>query len=634
MPYLTVIDGPDVGTSFEITTQHKVLGRESSVDIHLNSLLVSRRHARVWERGGQFFLQDLDSQNGTFVNGLPIDLHALAMGDEIVLGEVVLSFTDSLDAVPAAQSSSTSPDELAEFSLTDTIQSSPEKGGPFSEPEQRWKRLPLDLRGLAIVNEAARLSSTATSMEQFLGKLMDLVMAATKAHRGALLLINPRSNSLSVRVIRTPSGEDSSEAPFSKTIIRYVLKKGIGILSQDPTQDERFGSSRSIAELGLRSTLCVPMRFRNRILGVIHMDSSQEQTFEQKHLLLVSALASQAALFIENIRVLESQRRSNLAFRRSLQVDSLVIGKSRRMQEIVDMIRLVSPTDSTVLLRGESGTGKEVIARTIHRQSRRKEKPLVVVNCAALSPTVLESELFGHEQGAFTGAVQRRLGRFELAHGGTIFLDEISELPLELQAKLLRVLQEQEFERVGGQETLKVDVRILSSTNRDLQAAIRKGTFREDLYFRLKVIELVLPPLRERSEDVPLLVQHFLQTCAAEMGRPAPKLAPGALETLVNYSWPGNIRELKNLIERAVVLARKETITPLDLPLPGSLEPFPAGEEALSLQAAEQHQIRKVLRLSEWNKTQAAKLLGISRARLDRKIRDYGISKSSMFKEE
>jgi Nif-specific regulatory protein len=444
--------------------------------------------------------------------------------------------------------------------------------------------------------------------------------------------LNARSNQLSVRASRNRAGQ--AEIQYSRSIIRYVLKRGIGILSPSPYEDDRFNASDSVTDLGLRSIICVPMRVRNRTIGIITLDSAEGEDFQQQHLYLLNTVAAQAALFIDNLRLQENQKRANLGVRRSLQSENLVIGKSRRMREIIDVVKIVAPTDSTVLIRGESGSGKEVIARTIHRQSDRRDKPMVAVNCGALSPTVLESELFGHEKGAFTGAIQQRLGRFELADGGTLFLDEISEMPLELQVRLLRVLQEQEFERVGGQKTIKVDVRIITATNRDLIKAIRNGSFREDLYFRLKVIELEMPPLRERIDDVPLLAQHFLQSYAGEMGRPTPTLSEEALVAMTRYPWPGNIRELKNAIERAVVLTRDDVIQPHELPLTSHMGDDPEdSDDDYTLAGSEERQIRKVLRVTEWNKTQASKLLGISRARLDRKIKDYDITKASMMKD-
>ena len=627
------MDGPGDGTSFEVKSEPLVLGREVTADIQLESLQVSRRHAKIWERDGQVFLQDLGSQNGTFVNGLPTDFSSLSVGDEVVLGEVALTFTETAESPSVTQAGGTSLSEPPEFSLTETIQSLPDRASLVDAPEQRWTRLPKDIVGLAIMNEVSRLAATS-QMGEFLESAMDLAVNAVEAQRGVLLLINARSNTISPRVIRSFELEETLEPPFSKAIARYVMRRGIGIFSTNAIEDERFAGGDRVEELELRSVICVPMRFRGRMVGVIHLDNIEPDRFGQKELLLINAIAAQAASFIENSRLEEKQKRDNLSFRRTLQSSNLLIGKSRRIREIVDIIRLVAPTDSTVLLRGESGTGEEVIARAIHRQSMRNDRQMIVVNCAALSPTILESELFGHEKGAFTGAHQRRLGRFELAHGGTILLDEIAELPLELQAKLLRVQEEREFERVGGTTTIKVDVRIMASTNRNLQAEIRNENFREDLYFRLKVIEIELPPLRERMEDVPLLAQHFLQTFATEMGRPMPKLSSSATDLMMSYSWPGNIRELRNMIERAIVLFRGETIDASDLQVNMSDSVVDEDTDDLSLNAAEEHQIKKVLRITGWNKSQAAKLLGISRARLDRRIKHYGLSRAAAFQQE
>jgi Nif-specific regulatory protein len=632
MPFLTIVDGPGVGNSFDLEVGEQVIGRELTSDIPLNSLMVSRRHAKVYQKDIQFFLQDLGSQNGTFVNGLPADLHSLTANDEIVIGEVVLNFSDSLMSGTGVHSSLPPSSDSAVLSLTETIQSPPEHISKIVEPEQRWRRLPKNIRSLAVLNEISQMVAKTQTMEQFLNRMLEHVINATEADRGTVLLLDARSNQLSVRASRNRAGQ--AEIPYSKEIIRYVLKGGIGILSPSPTEDDRFNASDSVSDLGMRALLCVPMRVRNRINGIITLDSSEGEDFQQQHLYLLNTVAAQAALFIENLRLQENQKRSNLGVRRSLQSENLVIGKSRRMREIIDVVKIVAPTDSTVLIRGESGSGKEVIARTIHRQSGRREKSLVAVNCGALSPTVLESELFGHEKGAFTGAIQQRLGRFELADGGTLFLDEISEMALELQVRLLRVLQEKEFERVGGQKTIKVDVRIIAATNRDLVKAIRDGNFREDLYFRLKVIELEMPPLRERSDDIPLLVQHFLQSYAGEMGRPTPTLSKEAMDAMTRYPWPGNIRELKNAIERAVVLTRDEVIQLHELPLTSHIGEDPEDtNDDYTLAASEERQIRKVLRLTEWNKTKASKLLGVSRARLDRKIKDYDITKASMLKD-
>src|SRR5262245_45984950 len=326
-----------------------------------------------------------------------------------------------------------------------------------------------------------------------------------------------------------------------------------------------------------------------------------------------------------------------------------LVGKSPRMQEVYKTIGRIAGTDVTVLLRGESGTGKEVVARAVHHYSRRAGKPFVAVSCAAIPPTLLEAELFGHERGAFTDAHQRRLGRFELAHGGTVYLDEVGDMGPELQPKLLRVLQERELERIGGAEPIRVDVRVLAATNRDLEALIREGRFREDLFYRLNVVSVTLPPLRERREDIPFLVDHFLAKYAGELGERA--LAAEALDRLTGYAWPGNVRELENVIQHAMVMAGAGVILPEHLPItPGPGVPWVregtleqliqekleecvrglgARESAnlyeLVLGLVERPLLRAVLRETGGNQLRAAALLGINRNTLRKKLRALGL---------
>jgi two-component system NtrC family response regulator len=306
-----------------------------------------------------------------------------------------------------------------------------------------------------------------------------------------------------------------------------------------------------------------------------------------------------------------------------------IIGDSGRMQEVLSLVRRVAPSDATVLIRGESGTGKELIARALHYASPRAAGPLVKVNCAALAESLLEAELFGHEKGAFTGAVASRKGRFELADGGSIFLDEIGDLPPHLQVKLLRVLQEREFERVGSSRPIKVDVRLLAATHRNLEALVREGRFREDLYYRINVVTIVLPPLRERREDLPPLIEHFLRAFAGKNGKTVRGLTREAREALLRYDYPGNIRELENLMERAVVLTRDDVIGVEDLPL--TLEtPAPGAGEGAGLIAAveglERRMIRDALAKADGTQTRAAELLGISERVLRYKLKKYGLS--------
>ncbi|MGA0334444.1 MAG: sigma-54-dependent transcriptional regulator [Kiritimatiellia bacterium] len=307
-----------------------------------------------------------------------------------------------------------------------------------------------------------------------------------------------------------------------------------------------------------------------------------------------------------------------------------IVGQSSSMQAVFDTIRQVAPSRATVLIQGESGTGKELVAHALHRLSNRGDNPFVAVHCAALSDTLLESELFGHERGAFTGATETRKGRFELADGGTLFLDEIGEIEPATQVKLLRVLEERNFERVGGMEKIEVDTRLLCATNRDLKRMVEEGSFREDLYFRLNVVQIRLPPLRERREDIPLLLNHYLKEFASENAKNIEGITPEALEALIRYRWPGNIRELRNVMERMVVLSRGDKLTLRDLPTEvkeegGPLKSSPTLRGATSMQEAEKKMIMQALDDHKGNRTKAAEQLGISRRTLHRKLHEFDL---------
>ncbi|MCX7818073.1 MAG: sigma-54 dependent transcriptional regulator [Kiritimatiellae bacterium] len=311
-----------------------------------------------------------------------------------------------------------------------------------------------------------------------------------------------------------------------------------------------------------------------------------------------------------------------------------IVGQSAAMLEVLQTVRQVAPTRTTVLIQGESGTGKEMIAHAIHGLSPRRDGPFVAVHCAALAPTLLESELFGHERGAFTGATERRIGRFEIADGGTLFLDEIGEISPAIQVKILRVIEEHRFERVGGSMPIDVDVRLVTATNRDLKRMVDQGAFREDLFFRLNVVSIRLPPLRERREDIPLLAAHFVEELAAQNGRSPPKLSPAVLDVFNVYSWPGNVRELRNVLERMIVLARGEVLDLGDLPpelravAPVAMASSPAAPrlEGLTLAEAERRLIEQALTATGGNRAEAARRLGISRRTIHRKIEEYGLN--------
>jgi two-component system nitrogen regulation response regulator NtrX len=347
-------------------------------------------------------------------------------------------------------------------------------------------------------------------------------------------------------------------------------------------------------------------------------------------------------VLLQNVSGVQDLARENQALRKQIEKNRTVIGQSPSMKHIQELIRRVAPTTGSVLVTGENGTGKELIAHGIHAFSQRFNKPFVEINCAAIPEELIESELFGHEKGAFTGATQLRRGKFDLAHGGTLFLDEIGDMSLKTQAKILRILQEQKFERVGGAQTISVDVRIVAATNKDLKLEIQRGQFREDLFYRLNVIPFVVPPLRDRKEDIPALAQHFLREFSASHGRPLRELTPEAHQVLTAYTWPGNVRELKNLIERVIILSSEaeEKQPILAATLLGHLKddslsvklsetPSESSGAATNLRDArqvfEKDFILKTLKEHDWNVSKAAQSLGIERSHLHRKIKSFGI---------
>ena len=404
---------------------------------------------------------------------------------------------------------------------------------------------------------------------------------------------------------------------------------------------EGFDSPTSLLlrDEGVRSVVCMPLLTHDRALGTLSLASLRDGAFQQGDVDLLVQVSGQVAIAVENALAfreigelknklaqeklyLEDEIRSELSF-------DEIVGESPSLRAVLKQLETVAPTDSTVFIQGETGTGKELIARAIHNLSPRREHTFVKVNCAAIPTGLLESELFGHERGAFTGAITQRLGRFELANGGTIFLDEVGDIPLELQPKLLRVLQEQEFERLGGTRTIRVDVRLVAATNRDLAEMVAAKTFRNDLYYRLHVFPLMVPPLRERQEDIPALVRYFVQKYARRMNRTVETIPSETLDVLVHYAWPGNIRELENLIERAVIVSPGPV---LRVPLTEmKLAPEPVGANSLTLRGAEREHILRALEATNWvlaGPRGAAARLGMKRTTLQSKMRKLGVVRS------
>ena len=486
---------------------------------------------------------------------------------------------------------------------------------------------------------------TCLDRESLFSATADALRRAIPFDRAALLLYDPGKDVFTVLAVAGPVPSPpviplGTEWPRQGSRSGWLLDHGEPILTADLRDSPPFLEHAALLEEGIRAAVSVPMVVKGKVTGTLNVGSRVPDRYGQGEVSLLAAIAEQVALALENLLAYEEiaalkarLQEENVYLQEEVRRDAAfgdVVGESPAILGVLANVRKVAATDSTVLITGETGTGKELIVRAIHALSRRKDTVLVKVNCAALPAGVIESELFGHEKGAFTGALTRKVGRFELAHGGTLFLDEVGDLPLELQAKLLRVLQEGEFERVGGTQTLTVDVRLVAATNRDLERAVSDGHFRADLYYRLNVFPIHLPPLRERRQDIPGLARHFAMLYAAKMGKPVGPLSADVLDRLAAYGWPGNVRELQNVIERAVILSSKSRFE-----LPDLLAP-PAGgsppRRPPSLEDVERQHIVATLEETGWRVSGdrgAAKILGLKRTTLEARMRKLGILRRS-----
>jgi Nif-specific regulatory protein len=470
----------------------------------------------------------------------------------------------------------------------------------------------------------------------------------TSVDAGAVLLL-PRDFSdipsgSDLKVVASRSDSDVRYHRVSDFLSTMVMREGEAVLARNVEDDSTLGGRDSQGEIHATSVVCAPIRQDGHVAGLIHLYStSPDRVPDPDDLEFALAVADNVALALKNLGV-QQELSENLSLtqdeiiqlRKQLGAHSEIIGSSRGILQVQQEVARAAPSRATVLIRGESGVGKELVARAVHYASPRKNGPFVCLNCAALSETLLESELFGHERGAFTGATERKIGKFETAHEGTLMLDEIGEMSPTIQAKFLRVLEGHPFERVGGSKQIKVDVRVISATNRDLEKAVAEGKFRRDLYFRLRVVEITVPPLRKRPEDLVELADHFLVEYVAETGRKIRGFTPEARAEMLRYRWPGNVRELKNVVERAVVLARGELVDVEDLKLSNLATASDSADlapiigisshyEPLTLSELERRHILATLRNYDWNKSRTARTLGIERSTLDRKIRRYGL---------
>lgn len=519
----------------------------------------------------------------------------------------------------------------------------------FAEAQSVQEQLKEERDRLGLLLEVNNTVVSVLDLHDLLRAVSDSLHRLMPHEYASLSLYDPDTQTLQIHAL---------DFPVSKGLIQEGLAipvngspTGRALRTRKPVfitrnEIEQFGSdiARRILAEGLKSAVCLPLVSHDRPLGTIVVASLKEERFPEKDAELLRPVANQIAIAVENSLAYRQvvERANKLSEEKLYLQDEIrteynfeeIIGESPVLKRVLQQVQTVAPTDSTILIQGETGTGKELIARAIHHLSARNDRTLVKVNCAAIPTGLLESELFGHERGAFTGAIAQRVGRFELAHRGTLFLDEVGDIPLELQPKLLRVLQEQEFERLGSARTIRVDVRLVAATNADLTQKVADSQFRADLYYRLNVFPLVIPSLRERREDIPLLVRYFVQKYARRMKRPIESIPVKAMTALSEYHWPGNVREMENFIERAVILSRGAE---LEIPL-AELKPrsaLPAPQLAVAngfgtLEHAEREHIVRTLSETNWvigGPTGAAIRLGMKRTTLQSRMRKLGITR-------
>ena len=483
---------------------------------------------------------------------------------------------------------------------------------------------------LLAVYEMIRVLNSQTDPEKLLESLLDMALEVVRAERG-LILLAEGDGDYRVRLARNLEKQTIADAvAFSRSVVGDA-GRGESVLAIDTDADERLRELRSVSLFGIRSILCVPLRAQDRIVGAVYLDSRTEGAlFDNDDLRFLEAFADQAALALANANRHRQLQERNSRLRRVAERRArfgAIVGGSAAMQELYAAVQRVAQTDLPVLIHGESGTGKELVAREIQRRGPLAERPFLSQNCGVITETLLESELFGHVKGAFTGAERDRAGLFEQADGGTLFLDEVGDMPSSMQARLLRVLQEGELRRVGGNETIPVQVRVITATHRDLEEEVDAGRFREDLFYRLQVLAIEVPPLRDRPGDVEALTRYFLAQFAAAEGASPAQLDPDLLQRFERCSWPGNVRQLENVIRGLLVEVDggriEAALVDRDPRLRKLLGTGTPG--ALSLDANEREQIRRALESTGGNKAGAARLLGISRATIFRKIKEHGL---------
>ena len=638
--------------------QVTTIGRAPTNRVVVPDDICSRHHCEIYQADGGWLLRDLGSRNGTLIEGCRVtDDWPLSDGDQIEIGECSLVFTPDITRPPDSDVSLDSGTETC-----DGLSAAP-RGIPEPEIVFRRHKTRYHSGGGADAIGRDRASQELAKMYRLalemgstrnIKELSEIVLegffADGNVSIGAVLLLpksveRPEPSQLQIAAYRT-TGDEAYEK-LSNSLSTIVLNDWEAVLARDIKEDSRLTDKASLHKLQAYSVICAPIRTKDAIYGLIHLYTTLGgSNLELDDLDYTLAVADQFAVALEHLKEklhlqdgLAKAKDEAKTLRHQLAIESDLVGDSPAMESLKDTIARVAPTDATALIRGESGVGKELVARAIHFSSDRRSGPFVCMNCAALSETLLESELFGHEKGSFTGAAGRKIGKFEQADRGTLFLDEVGEMSLPIQAKFLRVLEGHPFERVGGGSPITVDVRVVAATNRDLEQAIEEKTFRQDLFFRLFVMEIAVPALRDHASDIPVLAHYFLQKFTAKTSSRVQEFSDTAIKQLMDYQWPGNIRELQNTIERAVILARNSTIEPSDIQLStrttSSKAAAATGEASkqnnrdISLDRLEREHILSTLERTNWNKSMAAQILGIERSTLDRKLKRYKVSRPS-----
>lgn len=651
--YLIIRDGDAWRQTFHLVPgQVTTIGRAPTNRIVLLDEVCSRNHCEVFLSENDWYLRDLGSRNGTLVNEDRVTGdHRLQPGQLIRIGESELGFAFDLsqsfsrNSQSVTTESDTSTDyDLVEATSTLPILSRTDKPDSYLAEDQinsertatalsRLYRLALDM-GQASSDRALAdlvLDTLFNFVEADIGAVLQVPASSQKA---------PSPADLSLVAFR--SHDDRPYERVSDNLSSIVIRDRAAILARDIESDSELADSDSLESFEVRSVICAPLRVGDRLIGLVHIYTTQaSKELTPDDLEFTLAVADQLAVSLNNLRQrqrlargLDSVRNQNENLLQQLELQSQLVGDSPEMHTLRGSIARIAPTEATALIRGESGVGKELVARAIHFTSHRKDGPFICMNCAALSESLLESELFGHEKGAFTGATDRKTGKFEQANRGTLFLDEVGEMGPGLQAKFLRVLEGHAFERVGGDTPIQVNVRVVAATNRQLEQAVNEGSFRKDLYFRLQVVELHVPALRDHPSDIPQLAIHFMDRFRKQLNRQIDGFTDEAIEALLAYDWPGNIRELQNTIERTVILCTGKLVKPSDIQLSAlnhTSPPAAASSAGVyverSLAELEQEHILATLEATSWNKSRSAQILGIERSTLDRKLKRYRVSR-------